>query len=239
MPKVAIEERGCRGCSRCIDVCPTQVFAADPATGIARVARQEDCIGCASCAYVCPSRCLTVSDYVEQRPFHRIEANVALVERFLQRRSASQALADADYDVAIRDASVRLEAMAAAAAATLGRGQKAAGRKAGQLMAEHLPEMHEAATLEEALGSIQRRLAGAFDFEPQVELSGQVVNLRFSHCSLAPVVQTHGGAVGSAALCSLFHEYWGGLVGAFNKKRYLVEVQASGDRCLLRLEAKG
>ena len=71
MPTVHIEEAGCRDCSLCVEICPTKVFEEDAGKKLAKVVRQDDCIGCTSCVYLCPSRCLSVTDAVLQRPFHR------------------------------------------------------------------------------------------------------------------------------------------------------------------------
>ena len=56
MATVTIIERGCRGCSLCVDVCPVDVFEQNAAKQKAEVARPKDCIGCLSCVYVCPAR---------------------------------------------------------------------------------------------------------------------------------------------------------------------------------------
>ena len=237
MPKIKIDETGCRACSLCVDICPTKVLENDSA-GKARVKTEEDCIGCTSCAYLCPSRCIVVSEIVEQRPYHRIEQNSGIIERFLQKQVAARALTEADIAEAKTDCSVRLAALTEAVSATMGRGQKTAGRKAGVLMAEHLPEMYEATSLDEALRHVQARFRHCFDFAPEVQDGGNGVQLRFSHCALADVVSKQGEKVGGALLCVLFHEYLAGLVGAFNDKKYAVEVVAAGAQCALQLQAQ-
>jgi len=235
MPKLVIEEKGCRGCSLCADVCPTKVFEME--ADQAKAKRPDDCIGCTSCVYICPSRCITVEDYIPQRLLYRIEQNSALVERFLQKKTLTQALTEADFDMALKDVGVRLLAVGEAADSTLGRGAKSMGRRSGALMAEHIPEMYEAANLEEALERLKARFVNCFDFQAQVEGNGEVVTLRFSNCALSRVVQSHGGTVGTSLLCTLFHEYWGGLVGAFNNKKYTVTESKDGT-CGVRLEAR-
>ncbi len=139
MPKVAIEEQGCRGCSMCVDVCPVQVFDLDSAKNLAKVARTDDCIGCLSCFYDCPAQCVTVSDVVLVKPFWRIEENVAFIERFIQAKSATRTISAEECDRAFKDVSVRLMALASAVTETMGRGQTAVGRKAGNVAASHLP----------------------------------------------------------------------------------------------------
>ena len=91
------------------------------------VRRPEDCIGCLSCVYVCPSRCVDVGEVENLRPFHRIEENVALVERFLQEPAVSRSLSADDWEEARRDVAARLSALAHTVAAALQR--SAPGRR--------------------------------------------------------------------------------------------------------------
>lgn len=238
MPSVHIEERGCRDCRLCVEICPTKVFDQNDARHLAEAKRPADCIGCTSCSYLCPSGCIDVGAYDAQRPFHRLDANAALVARFLQKQPASATLGDADYDEARRDVAVRLDALGASVTETMGRGGKAVGRKAGALAASHLPEMYEGATLDEVLARMRRRFAGSFDFEAAVDAGGDAVNLTFPRCALARVVTEHGQPIGGAVLCGLFHEYWAGLLGAFTGRNYAVEMLETGGRCVMRLSAR-
>ncbi len=234
MPKVKIEDRGCRGCTLCVDLCPVQVFEFDAKDNLATVTRQDDCIGCLSCFYACPAQCVEVSDVELMRPFHRIEENVALVERFLQAKSATKSLTPEDCEEAHRDVAARLAALAGAVTETMGRGQKAVGRKAGALAAAHLPEMYEGKGLEEVLKRMQERFRSSFDFE--YALSGTAVQLTFKPCGLFRVVsEATKEKVGEAVLCQLFHEYWAGLLGSFCDARYKYEVPQVGASCVMKL----
>lgn len=237
MPTINITETGCRDCQLCVDICPTKVFERDEAKQLARVARKDDCIGCTSCAYVCPSGCLEISEFVEQRPFHRIEKNAGLVSRFLQKTPASAQLSLADYDEALLDTHVRLNALADAVTEVLGRGSKSAGRTAGNLAAAHLPEVYEAPTIAKLLDSLSRRFAGAFEFKATASEDGNSVTLTFANCALRGVVARKGEVVGKSGLCDLFHEYWAGLVGAFAGRNYGVEV-TTGDSCTMKLQVR-
>jgi NAD-dependent dihydropyrimidine dehydrogenase PreA subunit len=49
------------GCRRCIEDCPTDVFALDPKTGKARVAYPEDCWECLLCEHECPGKAIKIS----------------------------------------------------------------------------------------------------------------------------------------------------------------------------------
>jgi NAD-dependent dihydropyrimidine dehydrogenase PreA subunit len=235
MPKVAIDTNGCRACSLCIDICPTDVFVMNEQTEIAEVSKEDDCIGCTSCQYLCPSRCLTVTEHSAQRPFFRIEQNRQLVEKFLQQPTAAQQLTDADWQEALRDVSVRLHALGQSVTETMGRGQKAVGRKAGQLAAAHLPEMYEGRSVEDVLQRMRKRFESSFDFEPSVTDGGSEITCKFSKCALGAMVEQSGEKVGDALLCGLFHEYWAGLLGAFTNNSYKIEMKETGSQCTMHL----
>jgi NAD-dependent dihydropyrimidine dehydrogenase PreA subunit len=233
MAKVAIEDKGCRGCTLCVDLCPVDVFDYDEGKDLAKVARGDDCIGCFSCFYACPSQCVDVDDVEMMRPFHRVEENVAFVEKFLQAGTATTTLKAEDYEEAHRDVAARLYALSSAVTETMGRAQKAVGRKAGSVAATHLPEMYEEEDLSGVLGRMQKRFKNAFDFD--FKLDGEDVELTFNPCGLLKVVTDQGDKVGDAVLCHLFHEYWTGLVSTFTSSKYKCEVPQAGETCLMRL----
>lgn len=236
MPTINIDESGCRACTLCVEVCPVDVLAMDDAGELALVKTEDDCIGCTSCEFICPSRCIEVGDTPRQRPFYRIEQNTALVQRMLQRKPMAAELVEEDYGEALRDVTVRLHALSDAATQTMGRAHKAAGRKAGSLAAVHLPELYEGRTVDEVLDRVRHRFAGCFEFDSAVSGEGAEIDLNFGHCALAKVVEAQGEEVGKARLCTLFHEYWAGLMGMFTQKRYAV--QSDGETCSFKLEAR-
>lgn len=238
MATVAIEEKGCRDCSLCVEICPTKVFEQDKTRSVAAVARSQDCIGCTSCQFICPSRCITVGDVAEQRPFFRIEENANLVRKLLQQAPASAALTPDELRSALIDVSFRLQALSDSVTETMGRGQKVVGRKAGALAAEHLPEMYEGASIDEVLARMRKRFAGSFEFEPTIAEGGNTITLSFPDCAIHRVVANSGGKVGDHVLCQLFHEYWAGLVGAFLHKSYGVEMAEVGARCTMKLSRR-
>lgn len=238
MPAIAIEEKGCRFCSLCHDVCPTNVFSLDDRAAVARVSKPEDCIGCTSCEYICPSRCLRVTDVQRQRPFYRVEENAAIVARFLQQEPVSSALGTDDLVEALRDVAVRLVALGDSVTETMGRGQKVVGRKAGQLAAVHLPDLYEGVGLEAVLARMRARFQGSFDFDAEVAPSGDEVAIRFQHCALASVAEQAGQRVGGAVLCTVFHEYWAGLVGELTGRTYSPEPMDGAGPCSMRLRVR-
>jgi NAD-dependent dihydropyrimidine dehydrogenase PreA subunit len=235
MATIVIEEKGCRDCSLCVDICPTKVLERDEPAALARVVRVDDCIGCTSCECICPSRCITVSDIAVQKPFFRIEQNSAIVEHLLQKAPARKQLTEAELRAALIDIGFRLRALSDSVTETMGRGQRAVGRKAGALAAEHLPEMYEGASVREVLAKMQKRFEGSFDFEPKVQADGAEITMVFPHCGMHLVVEQAGGKVGDHVLCQLFHEYWAGLLGAFLGKSYSIEMPEVGARCTMKL----
>jgi NAD-dependent dihydropyrimidine dehydrogenase PreA subunit len=220
----------------CIDVCPTDVLAQKP-DETAQVLREEDCIGCTSCVYICPSRCITVTEYERQRPFHRIEQSTTIVARFLQQAPMMSQLQEPDFVEGRADVAVRLHSLALAAQEVLGRGLKTAGRKSGALSATHFPELYETSEVEEILRRLQARFRHAFDFEPHLSHNGGV-SLRFSYCALGRVVRDQGEKVGDATLCGLYHEYWAGLLGTLTGKQYTVQLTKAGDQCVFELSPR-
>lgn len=66
MPRIIVDERYCKGCSLCIEVCPKQCIALDttrindkgyhPAT----LTDESLCTGCTNCALICPDVAITV-----------------------------------------------------------------------------------------------------------------------------------------------------------------------------------
>lgn len=235
MPKVAIDPAGCRACSLCIDICPTDVFEMNQQTEVAEVKTEDDCIGCTSCHYLCPSRCLTVTEHGNQRPFFRIEQNRQLIEKFLQQKTAEAELTAEDWQEALKDVSVRLTALGQSVTETMGRGQKAVGRKAGQLAAAHLPEMYEGRSVEDVIARLRKRFVHSFDFDATVGDSGSEITIQFSKCALHRVVKEAGDEVGTSLLCGLFHEYWAGLLGTFTNNSYKIEMKEAGTQCTMNL----
>jgi Fe-S-cluster-containing hydrogenase component 2 len=236
MIQVEIEARGCRGCAMCVDICPVQVFERDDALQQATVQRSEDCIGCLSCRYACPSGCVSVNGAEELRPFHRIEAHVALVERFLQAKTATGTLAQEDFDEAWQDVSGRLNALAGAIIEVFGTGYASIGRRAGSLAAIHLPEIHGEDGLDVVLNRMQKQFAQAFRFD--YALKGDDVQLTFQPCGLCQIVEDAGQKVGDAVLCKLFHEYWTGLLSEFVGKSYAWKLPQAGRTCVMELSVR-
>jgi hypothetical protein len=167
-----------------------------------------------------------------------MEAHAALISRFLQQVPATETLTLADYEEALKDTHVRLLALADALKEIMGRGQKAVGRSAGNLAANHMPEMYETSNLSDLLIGLQRRFAHAFDFQFNIDPDGTTVTLTFPSCALHKVVSQHGDVVGTANLCELFHEYMAGLLSAFLERSYSVTTLGTVGHCTMKFQIR-
>jgi hypothetical protein len=176
-----------------------------------------------------------VTDVQRQRPFYRIEENVAFVAKFLRRKPLQQEVAQQEWQAAIRDVATRLTGLTDSITETMGRGQKAVGRKAGRLAAEHMPEMYEGHDAAEVLKRLQKRFRGAFDYSYTLAPGEVPIRIQFEHCALVHVCEAGGTTPGQALVCSLFHEYWAGLIGAFSNHNYSVGESSTACPCTITL----
>ena len=66
MPRIIIDGRYCKGCSLCVDVCPSKCIVLDPEKITdkgyhpAMLTDESLCTGCANCAVMCPDVAITV-----------------------------------------------------------------------------------------------------------------------------------------------------------------------------------
>jgi hypothetical protein len=98
-----------------------------------------------------------------------------------------------------------------------------------------MPEMYEGRSTKEILVRLQHRFRGAFDFSFEIASDERTIQIRFEHCALVHVCEAGGTKPGQALICSLFHEYWAGLVGAFADRNYSVGEGSSTCPCTLTL----
>ncbi|MBD3421352.1 MAG: 4Fe-4S dicluster domain-containing protein [Chitinivibrionales bacterium] len=233
MPTVHITEKGCRGCTMCVDICPVDVFELE--NDIAKVVNQDDCIECRSCTYACPSGCIELPNTEAVRPFHRIEKNVHFVEKFLQTAPSSQELTPQECRKASEEVGLLLIAYSNAISEILGRGHRSAGRRAGTAAAAHMPEMYEQKDTASLLARMQQRFGASFDFTSQI--GEDSITLSVSPCGLLGPLKKAALEPGKADLCLLFHEYWAGLMSSYTGKVYKSELKSAGDSCTFCLRA--
>ncbi len=83
MLQMVINEKACRGCEMCVDVCPTDCFVIEKETNKVLVDKLENCIACLSCAYICPSGAIVHSDYHVVGNYYRNLLFSKRMEKFL------------------------------------------------------------------------------------------------------------------------------------------------------------
>ena len=71
MLEMRIEEKLCRGCQLCHDICPTDCFNFDEETEKTTVARVANCISCFSCVYICPASAISYTGHHLVKNFYR------------------------------------------------------------------------------------------------------------------------------------------------------------------------
>lgn len=57
-PRIEVIERYCKGCSICVEFCPTKVLEME--TFVVKVAKPEACIKCMQCELRCPDFAIKV-----------------------------------------------------------------------------------------------------------------------------------------------------------------------------------
>lgn len=65
MPKIIINERYCKGCEICVEICPKRVFEmskelSERGYHIPKPIRQKECITCHQCELYCPDQAIVV-----------------------------------------------------------------------------------------------------------------------------------------------------------------------------------
>jgi ferredoxin len=83
MLEMQINEKACRGCRLCVDVCPTECFLFDEENEKAQVDKIGNCIACLSCTYICPSGAIEHRNHKVVRNFYRNVEFCERMEKFL------------------------------------------------------------------------------------------------------------------------------------------------------------
>lgn len=66
MPRIVVNERYCKGCALCVQVCPKNIIVLDPdkitdkGYHPAMCTDDSQCTGCTNCALICPDVAITV-----------------------------------------------------------------------------------------------------------------------------------------------------------------------------------
>ncbi len=83
MLEMTIDDKACRGCRLCVDICPTDCFTFDEEEQKAIVDKVGNCIACLSCAYICPATAITHKNHHLVANFYRNINFSQRMEKFL------------------------------------------------------------------------------------------------------------------------------------------------------------
>ena len=72
MVEIHIDEKLCKGCYYCVEVCPNKVLGKSYRLSpkgyiIVKVKRPEDCITCRMCERICPDFAISVNETMNQK----------------------------------------------------------------------------------------------------------------------------------------------------------------------------
>jgi 2-oxoglutarate ferredoxin oxidoreductase subunit delta len=75
MPRIVVDEKRCKGCERCVEVCPQGVISMSKKLNekgyfFAMPTEQPKCLGCALCAINCPDVAIEVFVHGTQYQFY-------------------------------------------------------------------------------------------------------------------------------------------------------------------------
>ena len=164
MAQFEIDEKSCRGCELCVDECPTKVFEYDTEKSVLVIARKDDCIECLGCYYICPSTAIAIEDIEISKELYRDLSIQERMKKFLLARDPymGKELTDADYEQALTDMFVRIQAMSDVYHHIAGKSLPALGTSAGQVMARQFPAVKPIDNIEDALKALQEELSPAW-----------------------------------------------------------------------------
>jgi len=230
MAQINIDEKACRGCELCVDECPTKVFEYDAGKGLPVIVREDDCIECLSCYYICPSTAVDLEEVEISRGFYRDLSIQEKMKKFLLTRDfyVGRELNEKDYEQALKDMFVRVQAMSDVYHHIAGKSLPALGTSAGQVMAKHFPAVKPVNTIEDALKALQEELQPAWVFN--YELADGSLKIKIDDCFVRESCQFLERPLGEN-LCVLFGSYMMGYLYARISKRLKILNVNPGDSC--------
>jgi len=109
------------------------------------------------------------------------------------------------------------------------------GRIAGRAMANKLPFRLENPSIDEAVGTLAKRMQAGFGFA--LSGDGDDRHLTFDRCVLRDVCRQRGQQPGGP-MCRLFHAYFDGIVNELICRPVKSEISESGEQCLVKIATK-
>ena len=230
MAQINIEQKACRGCELCVDECPTKVFEYDTENNIPVIARKDDCVECLSCYYICPSTAIGLEDIEISKELYRDLSVQDKMKKFLLEQDpyAGQELAVKDYELALKDMFVRIQAMSDVYHHIAGKSLPALGTSAGQVMAQHFPSIAPIHAIEDALKALKEELNPAWVLS--YELSDSSLQIKIDDCFVRESCQFLGRPLGEN-LCVLFGGYMLGYLYARLSHRFKIVNVSPGTTC--------
>ncbi|MCP5103779.1 MAG: ferredoxin family protein [bacterium] len=235
MAKIGIHEESCRGCELCVDECPTKVFEYDKEKNIPVVARKDDCVECLSCYYICPSTAVEIGDIEISKELYRDLSAREKMKKFLLEQDpfAGRELAVEDYERAMKDMFVRLQAMSDVYHHIAGKSLPALGTTAGQEMARHFPSVTPVNGIEDALAVLKEELNPAWVIG--YELADGGLQIKIEDCFIRESCQFSGRPLGEN-LCVLFGGYMIGYLYSRLSQRFKILNVVPGDTCTYEIK---
>jgi NAD-dependent dihydropyrimidine dehydrogenase PreA subunit len=81
--KISLDDKACRACQLCVDVCPVEVFSFDDVKKVASVKKESNCIGCMSCYYICPSTCIELEGVPHSKNFYADSHGIEITSKLI------------------------------------------------------------------------------------------------------------------------------------------------------------
>ena len=235
MTQIIVDQKACRGCELCVDECPTDVFEYDKENHVPIVAKKDECVECLTCYYLCPCTAISLEDIEISKEFYRDLSVQDKMKKFLLAEDpyVGQELTVENYEQALKDIFVRLQAMSDVYQHIAGKSLPTLGTSAGQVMARHFPSIKPISGIEDALKALQEELNPAWIFSYQLTDSALQINVE--DCFVRESCRFLGRPLGEN-LCVLFGGYMMGYLYARVSQRFKILNVNSGDSCAYEIK---
>lgn len=231
--EITIDEKACRGCSLCVEICPTQVFHYSESDKLAVVDNASQCFGCLSCSEICPSGAI-IHHYIDpsESYYHDAAAMDMITRLGEQVDHLNLPKNTAKIENALTDLGIRLLSVASVLKHTLGQSLPAIGTMAGRSLAFQLPSYQKPRNLKEAFELAQLTFAPAWDLECQLEDDN--LSILVGECFVRTLCRKEGIEIGGD-LCILFYNYLAGYLGKICSVRPRLMGAERGEACLYKV----
>jgi ferredoxin len=235
MAQIDIHEKSCRGCELCVDECPTKVFEYDREKCVPVIARKDDCIECLSCYFICPSAAISLEDIEISKELYRDLSIREKMTKFLLSRTpyVGKELTAEDYELALTDMFVRIQAMSDVYHHIAGKSLPALGTSAGQAMARNFPNVRPINSREDALRALKEVLHPAWALN--YDLSENNLKIKIEDCFVRESCQFLKRPLGEN-LCVLFGSYMMGYLYDLVGKRLKILNVNHGSTCIYEVK---